>query len=367
MTGHDFNVLKSIYSSSKSKTVICDKDFIIRWINDERLLSRMESKSALALFQPGSEIPFASGSYTGMLNGKPYRYNVIRSEYDGEAVFILEILSEDAMMEFLTIPEVMNFVAGFDANIRQAVFGIASASSTLYDVLEATESYNEISVVNTQVRACYKILKSVMLPNEILKYVYDVMEVRVIHLSRFLSDTQEVFDRILGEKKSCITLEAEENLYVRADEERMQYMLIDAILYIIKHTEGIPSIQIHAKVLAEDILLSVSNGTCTSEDVPPEFVAYTQQNSAFQGESSCGTDADLYITNLFCRRFNGNIYTSLTGRFENAIGIRLPAAKESDFLPGESLKTEFKKYASDRFSPFYIGLADIFNFNFYAE
>ena len=360
-----FAMLKDIYSSSDVITVLADQDFKVQWINDEALFQQNFQKSALCFFEEGASIPAASGEYSGVCNGVMYSYNVILYRHTEQTLFIIEMNHQDTVMEALRNPTVIRYLSDVDAGIRQAVFSISGSASNLFDVLEATESYNEIGLVNTQMRECYKILKAIQLPNEILKYVYDVMDTKVIELSGFLDGIQETFLRILQDRRACLSVEFEKELFVRADEERLRYMLLDMILYIIKHSQGCPCAVVSAKRVAKDILISVTPGDYIPEVSAPWMPAYSQGAGRMGAAFADTQDTDLYIIRKFCDRFDAKMYVVSGKDGGTAIGVRLPFAEKYEDPPGGHLQSGLGKYQADKFSPFHIGLADIYNFNFF--
>lgn len=362
-----YDALKDIYSCSAIKTIITDENFNICWINDAESEELFVNKSALCVFEAGTKIPTSSGTYSGTLNNIPYNYNVLLCNKNNQRFTVIELISTDMIFDTLKIPSIMNFYTNFDATIRQAVFGISSSASNIYDILEATESYNEVGIVNMQMRDCYKILKAIMNPNETLKYIYNVMDIKVCNLSKFMAEVQSTIDKILIEKRTCIIIEAEEDLYINVDEDRFTYILVNTILHIISHTEGVPFIKVIAKKVAGDILVSISNGDYNRDIISEDFYSYAQVNSNMLINNPYVSSApDLYLIKLFCNRFDGKLYVVSGNPGENAVGIRLPSASEEDILScQQELKSESAKYNLNKFSPFHIGLANVYNYDFF--
>ncbi len=356
-----FEFLKGIYSSSKLKTFFADENLDIFWANSPELEMAFKGKNALVLFGEETPLPLRSGFYTCSREGVSCCFNVIAHEGEPK-IFIIETVSENTVLDLVKIKPVMDYYSNIEAKIRQSVFGISNAAGLLYETLEATESYNEIEMVNLQMRDCYRILKAIKDVNEISKYVYGLSNKRLLNLSLVLEEAKRNFESILGAKKSCIRIEIEQDLFVEADEERFVNCLLEMMLHVIKNSEGIPSISVVAKKVAKDVLVAVTGGRCEFADIPEKYCAYGGKGE-FNGNS---LSLDLYLIRLFCQTFDAKLYVVSGEGMENTMGLRMHGVSKSKAEKNSNeFKTEGKDYREDKFSPYHINFADIYNYNFF--
>lgn len=356
-----FKFLRDIYSSSKLKTFFADENLNIFWANSPELEIAFKGKSALTLFEEETPLPLRPGFYTCSREGVSCCFNVIAHEGDPK-IFIIETVSENTVLDLIKIKPVMDYYSNIEAKIRQSVFGISNAAGLLYETLEATESYNEIEMVNLQMRDCYRILKAIKDVNEISKYVYGVSNRKIFNVSLTLEEAKRNFDSILGSKKSCIRMEIEQDLFVDADEERFINCLLEIMLHVIKNSEGIPSIRIIAKKVAGDVLIAVTGGNCEIAEISEKYCAFGGRGDYPSGYFSL----DLYLIKLFCQTFDAKLYVVSGEGMENTIGLRMHGIHKNQAEKiSTELKTESKDYSENKFSPYHINFADVYNYNFF--
>ena len=359
-----FDTLKDIYSSSTIKTIITDEEFKVIWTNDSEIEELILQKSALCIFEFGTKIPTSSSIFSGMLDGIPYAYNVILYNNDEQKFFIIEIMSRDVISDHYNG---VTFEAYYlkAAEIRQAVFEISNAALNIYDIFESTECYNEISLLNVQMRGCYKILSDFSSIPEIGKYHDNAMESKIFNLSEFISKMQTAFQKILSKSENVITFETEEDLYIEANIDSLTHALVDAILYIIHQSEKLPLINITVKKISDDIMINISNNGYYIEADGHQEYNEDYLNKYCNKSKGSSFDIEMYVIKQFCKRFNGRLYLSSGIKGQRSIGIRLPQANGKDMINQQELTTKFTEYFSNRFSPVYIALADVFGFDFF--
>lgn len=344
-----FELLKSVYMAAEVPVLIADRGGDVLWSNKENC----SYKKLGGLFED-KILPVQSGLYSGVRCGFSYHYNVVLCGKGAENYIVLEIISLDLLTDFLKLDSLQKIWMNYDAKVRQAIFGICSASSILHTALDEAQYFLEIDYLNIQLRDCYQILKANLPMNEIIKYSFDEFNTKAIPLDSFFKALADEMVRILG----CEIELSAEAVAVKVDEDRFTYALINAVMLITESFEAAgkkPKIFFRVSEVAGDVLISIGiSDNVQNKGADKIFSEPYLLNNAIEEDGLCR-----YVLLLFCKRFNGQFYL----KDKDAVGIRLPKADSFDAVL--NFRSSAVEYAENKFSPIHIAFGNLYEIKFY--
>lgn len=342
------DLVKSLYADSEQDVIFTDGRLQVLWMNHEDLAGALSGGSAASIFDGEIGFPLKSGTYTGKIGGASVRYRLTRTELSGETAYLIEIQSRDEILDLVSLPAVKDFIYNSSARIREAVFGICGQSKNIYTALEEAGDYEEIKSLNLQMGECYRILKSGFIPSELLKYAEDIMDEAPVLLEDVFRESKRLHAEILGRNSGFVEIECEKGLTVFCDRKRLIQAALFSELYILE--KGIKRISVCVERIGGSAVVTFSGKSGEAPALEQLFSPVPEFKSGY-----------LYILQLFCKRFKGELFFG--GGELAAVGIRLPlydgAGEESVLMSSQA------EYGEDRFTPYHIALADFYEYLFY--
>lgn len=349
------DILKDVYSHSTEKIYITDHDFNILWHNGKNILSKTDSDVIKHIFSEKS-LPLESGDYNVKYEGLQFACKIINYPECENGIYIMQIDSEDVMFSCLKNSVVKNYLINQTGTIREAVTGITFASNMLHKILEEADLYSDHRYLDVTMGNCYRLLRTVTNITELIRYTDENFEYNKIDLSMVINEFGKKCQELLGTSIE-IKIVTEENLYIKADMERLISCLISmTILANGKNPEN--------NVLT---FRCEKIGNSVSVTVSPDRSGYDNFSRTFSVchvlYDSDDVNSDLFVVSRFCRTFGGILYMSDSGEKRRSFSIRMPYCEDEE-VPKE-LNSSVRPYPDDKFTKYHIGLSEIADIFYY--
>lgn len=316
-----------------------------------------------ALFEKGI-LPQTPGFYMGMKQQMP---QLLYLSKDGPIV-IVQVVSSNLPQDLLSLPAMQNALFQMDAELRQSTSSIIHSLQNIYSVLAEEDAAREIDLINISMIDCYRIMRTSMVPKEIMRYaVGDEGEIApaLIDLRDFFHSQKSILARIFIKEKVELLVSVERGTRLLAHPDRLIYALIFCIRRLCEAVPNVRKIYLKAARRDNDLIFTVmaKEGKKGVERLCSPI--YWPQKD----EEVSLTDT-LYLPHLFCMQYGGQLF--FTSGETPAVGMRFPP--EAQKIPSDSVRGHIsfsspspKKSEMGRFSPWHLAFSDLGDFRFYPS
>jgi hypothetical protein len=321
------------------------------WCNNPELTSDTENLRKQGFFLNES-LPLKSGIYSLKKDGGVFTCRVINySEYE---MYVLQIEKSDVLSSFIRNEPVQEFLINQSGTVRQAVTGITVSGNMLQKILEQSELYSEEKYLEVIMGNCYKLLRSVMNTNELIRYSDGSIERKHIDVSRVINEFSAVCREILS---PGITLKhtVEKNLFITADPERFTTCLLSMVVFVNGKDPLNDLIFLSCEKIGQWVSITIKSKRSGKEYENRNF---SRQSLLYDN----GVDSDVSVIESFCQEFGGTFFTSAEGEGKSC-SIKLPFC--SDNPEAAEFNSSISPYPTEKFSKYHIALSDIVDILYY--
>ncbi len=374
--------LKSIYSDLNNSAIICDNDYNIIWINNftkkylSEILNKKNLKKAFPIYNYEKITEKILEKKTCETKEISFNFSNISLEFipiidnfeiQGTIVFIKSSDPFFSMPFSLDIDRIISAVSG---QFRSPLFSIFNLLAPLSRRLEEYELYDDIEYINHIARNCYKMIKSTVNLSEYFKISDSSNEkngnnlnFKRLNINKYLEDLCKSIQIILT--SSNINLEytmTREIIITNIDPERFSIAFLNIISNSCVYTSPGNTIHVSLERIRTDAVITISdNGVGISKErLNKVFEPYYSYNPNFISESM-HTGLGLTIVKKIIEAHNGSYFLNSVENKGTSIAIKFPINDDIDVMP--YLESNTANYIANKFSPLYIFLADLCDFN----
>lgn len=343
--------MKKVYANSAINVYICDSDKNIIWANKEKLSDKI-GKSASCLFEEKT-FPDKTGIVSGIMNGEPYRYNII--SYDG--FYIIETLNENMMSENFEVKSIRESFEDEAANIREYIQNINFALENLEDYFKTEELFDEMHSLTKILNGCYDVLRLQRQREEMTAYTAKRgVAPKIFSIRDFFVGNEKNLEEFALRKASIIEFDyGADELFVNVNPERFSSMFFLSVFNILKTMNDAPSIYVKGAVVGDEVSVRISRAENEAES--RQVFDCTSRRRGNPVDKSL----DFTVLKMFCKEYNCRNLIELCDEKAASVTIFLPKAKPD----GSALRSGVKSIARDkRFSDMRIFLYEATNLRF---
>lgn len=275
------------------------------------------------------------------------KYELINSPQTegGTLTFIVD--KDDIFYETFSNIKLKEYIETLNYNLNEHIFLISLAMDSIYNTLQENDLYNEIDDVNTVMKNCHRILKYTYNSSEFLIYKSQKFDIKTVDLSLVLREIIDNCKNILRIHQSSISELIEKNLFIKVDNERLNYFLITIFSMIYSPYNKFDIWAVKTDDSIELCLTSTSLG----DNVSP-------QNNKFR--KTIFSDGS-YLVKRFCKAFNVVFFHN---NFSDKNTIKL-IFKYDDSEKHNLFLYNSPSIISNRFSKQHILLSDVMDFKYF--
>lgn len=347
---NELDMLKEIFSHSSENVYIMNYDFEILWYSKEELSNFFGSMKIEKLLE-NEKKPLKSGEYFFRCSGQEFSGRIIN--YSDKKLYVLQMSGEDVISSYLKCRSIKEFFYNHVAQVKHFVSGISTSVFMLRKQLDNKDTNKCMEYLDVTSGNCYKLLKSVLGPSELIKYTEDMPKPLKINLTEMLEKFVDICRGILRNQIGLI-LNAAPELYIKADADRLTICMLSLIVAAGKNNPDCSNIVIDAEKIGNYVSVTVSARSGEKKFVQSLFSKFEK---LYDSEVS---DSELLIIYRFCRTYNGTFFIA----DEPEKGGRVYSLKFlycNDIDDVIEFKSSSALYGTDRFSVYHVMLSEIAN------
>ncbi len=342
--------LKSLFKYSSDSVIITDYNFNILWFNKSNTIFSSYEKNCSSLFANHKQ-KLESGTYYISYSGLLYECQIINYPDCEQGVYVIQTHNEDIMYSFISHKGIKEVMKNQSTAIKEAINNISFSSDLLTFKLNETNLSEETKHINTTIKNCCKILKTITNTDELLKYIDEEPEIHRINISDFINQFILKSQNILKNKINIIP-QIQPDIYIDTDSNHLTSFLLSLIILVTERNPNNNIINISLKQLTHFISLTIStNSYLTNSDKD-------QLTNTIIPYSDDEFNTDLYVVNRFCKTFNCNLFISEQPNQSRSFNIKFPYNKNNKIIP--LLKSPKTIYSEGRFSKYSIYYSELF-------
>lgn len=355
MHNNNIEVLKNLFKYSSESVFITDYEFNVLWCNKDNKLSVLSGMSCRDLFC-NEHMPLKSGEYHVKYNGLIFCCHVINYPECENGVYVIQSNDDDVMFSFIKCKGIREFLMNQSSIIRQAVTAITFSSNMLHNVLDEADLYSDHKYLDITMGNCYKLLKTVVNTNELIRYTDGSLKYEKINLSAVIEEFVKNCKQILGDNIE-IRPEVAEELYIKADTERLISCLLSLVVLVNGRNPENNIIIFTAEKIGDYVSITAK---AESSGLDSGSRTFGRDAELYKGDE---VDSDLFVVSRFCRTFGGTLYISGGSDEKRCFSMRFPFCDTPDDTA--KLNSGVRPYPNDKFSKYHIALSDIADIFYY--
>jgi hypothetical protein len=348
--------LKNLFVYSSDYVVITDYDFKILWHNRTDNIFLFSGSECSDFFSDEPK-PLKSGEYSIKHNNLIFSCRVINCPDCENGVYVFQTDGEDVMFSFIKCPGISQFLMNQAGAVRQAVTGITFSSNMLHKVLEESDLYTDYKYLDITMGNCYRLLKTVINTTELIRYTDGSLKSEKVDVSAVMNEFVKKCTELMGENIE-VQLEAQNGLYITADEERFVACLLSLTVLVNGKNPENNIILFKAEKIGDAVVVTAKtdrNGTELNGKV------FSRSPGLYDGDE---VDSDLLVVSRFCRTFNGTLFVSDAPDNTKVYGMKFQFC--DDVGPAVELNSSVRPYTEDKFSKYHIALSEIADIFYYT-
>lgn len=374
---------KSIYDNINSSNLICDLNYNIIWVNNFTLKNFPNicvGKNIKDIFP----IYDFDKIYDMLSNGFPCETNDMHLNFYSLSLLFTPILESENLSSILVTLkssenidnlysiEVDRVIASVAGQFRSPLFSVFNLLAPLSRRLEEYELYEDIDYIKHIAKNCYKMIKSTVNLSEYFKLsninLYK-LNFKKVNMNKFLGDLCKSI-QIMFTSSNDIRLEysiTSENLIINMDTEKFSIAFFNIIANSCTYTSPGNVIKVSLEKINDNAIISISDSGVGihRENLYKSFEPYFSYDPSTNNFNSSGIGLGLTIVKKVVESHNGSyILDSVHNKGTNLV-IKLPIDNNYDIYDTPCVESNTANYIANKFSPLYIFLADLCDFNLF--
>ncbi|MGN1481520.1 hypothetical protein, partial [Porcipelethomonas sp.] len=316
MHNNNIDVLKDLFGHSSENVYITDYDLNVLWCNKDDKDSAFSGISCRELFCD-ERLPLESGEYYVKYNGLIFSCRVINFPDCENGIYVIQSNGDDVMFSFIKCKGIREFLMNQSSVVRQAVTAITFSSNMLHNVLDEADLYSDHKYLDITMGNCYKLLRTVVNTNELIRYTDGSLTYEKIDLSVVTEEFIKNCRQILGDNIE-IRPEIEKELYIKADTERLVACLLSLVVLVNGRNPENNVIIFTAERIGDFVSITAK---AESSGLDSGSRTFSRDAELYKGDE---VDSDLFVVSRFCRTFGGTLYVSGSSDEKRSFSMRFP-------------------------------------------
>lgn len=373
----NINVLKIIYENIKDPILICDPDYNVIWINSfaiQHLEDVDVDKNVKDIF-PIYDFEKISNSlslgHSCDTEKMGFEFTSIYLNFtpiiEDKLLFILiSIKSRDDHFNAPFSLQVNKVISSVAEQFRSPLFSVFNLLAPISRKLEEYELYDDLEYVKHITKNCYRMIRSTVNLSEYFKLTnidsYKLNFKRV-NINKFIIDLCKSVQIIFT--STDITLEyniTNENIITSIDVDKFSIAFFNIISNSCTYTNPGSVIKICLEKINNDVVITFfDNGVgIEPENINRVFDPYFSHNPSMS-VSYHGVGLGLSIVRRIVKAHKGSYILNSIYNKGTTLALKLPIDDSLNDSP--CLESNMANYIANKFSPLYIYLADMCDFN----
>ena len=345
--------LREIFEKSDVDVFFCDKETkAITWSN--RADVRKSGTKSVTEFFEGGEFPETTGVVSGILGGRPYRYNIIETD----DYFIVEFLNKNLISEGMETDLLRKKFHYESVNVKEYIYEISRNLAKIEEYFNKEDMYDEMETLSKILNDCYNILRIERQREEHDLYITDKnLGAYVFSATDFAKENEKVLKKFAGRKASVLQFEySDKNLFVKASPKRFSWIVFHTAYIILKNSSDHPAIKISVSDSGNEVAVRIGRNAIES----PESRG-VRDCTRFMGGNPFETTDEFEVFKKFCEKYGCRYITEFTGERLSAVTLFM---KEEEKPENYSLNSIKEVISDDCFSDMRINIYEVANLKF---
>ena len=345
--------LREVFEKSATDVFFCDKETkVIVWSNKENI--RKASRKNAADFFEGGKFPEEAGIVSGILNGAPYRYNIIETD----DCFVIEVLNKNLVSEGMKIDSLRKKFHYESVNVKEYIYEISRNIAKIEEYFNKEDMYDEMETLSKILNDCYNILRIQKHREEYDLYITEKnLEASVFSLTDFIEENEKNLKKIAGRKSSVLQFECDDgDFFISASPKRFSWIIFHTAYIILKNSSDHPAIKISVSGSGNEVAVRIGRNALEE----PESRG-VRDCTRYIGGNPFENTTEFEVFKEFCRKYGGRYIAEFAGDRLSAVTLFLKAEEKPENYSLNSIK---EVISDDCFSDMRINIYEVANLKF---
>lgn len=355
----DFNILDVNLYVKENNISICVSDNLYNYSLENNIIL------SLAFENLKKGLPFNASNFSlGLFKANVFFFPVMQSKQSLASIICFIESPLENMPETNSQDIIQTIYKHFQAPITR----IINTLSPIAHKLELLEQYEDLEYLNSIASNCYQMLKNSVMISEYYKLINSqvTLKPQKIVLNSYLDELIKALQIMLMDSNHNIIFEPSNGLVITEfDEEYLSIALFHIILNSCMFSPRDSTIKLSLKSNNGFAYITVTDEGegISNEDLSKIFTPFYCNSSKIQAKELNGLGIGLPTAKKIIETMGGNIFVSSGQSNGASVSLSIPIKDE---LSSElTLKTNSRKYFTNRFSNMYIYFSEICNISFY--
>lgn len=342
-----YNTICSLYSRAATITAITDLRFSVLWTNNAEFFSIGDN--ILDMTHDIQDFPIRRERSFRLYKSGILRAATAKPLYSGFDVegYVCEIFDTNNVISLLGKSDVFDTIQPVIANFREGVNNLLSATDILSDKMMTKDLIENVPVVESQRRNCYKLYTSL---NNITEFfdntfvmrqvsaikVRDYLEAVIIQCNTILAKCGRFIDYYLENTKAAICV----------SDKKLLISLVNAIQNALIYSNENSKITLNMKIEGKYAVITIEN----DGNIIPEEIFALSGDPNVNGRANSRPGLGLFIIKQFTENADGNFSIKPRENGGAILRMEIPLADE-DIVAAMLNAPADTAYLTDGYSP----------------